>query len=479
MIGIAIVASAQTTLDALAKSTLPQREVKTDMGLTMQPEEKIRWMRDARIGMFIHWGLYAGPAKGEWYMERSSVPIDEYRRLAYAESGEQYFDASDYRPAEWMRLAKDMGARYTCLTTQHHDGYCLFESHYPTAFTSVQTHNRDFVRKYVEAAREAGMRVGLYKTLINWRHPGYYDVTGTDCKRNNFGYTTAAWHKEDARQMKEELFMQTRELCSNYGPIDYIFWDGGWLAQQGTDADAAYFWEPGLYTDPQNPWPVNPFFAMTDSVTGRQLGLMGMVRRLQPDLVANLRSGWCGDYLCDEGPKEVKGPIRQNLVEKCMSLTWQWGYTTETEDIGKLFPLSQIIRTCADCMVRDMCFLINVGPDRHGHIPDAAQRRLREFGQWTAANAPAIYGTRGGPWQPVDGQYGFTYCDNMLYVFFLGGYTDDTFSLPELPKGMKARHAYMLDSGQNVALRQKGQTVTLTHLLLKNDEVTVVAVEFK
>jgi alpha-L-fucosidase len=455
-----------------------QREIKADMGLQMQPEEKIQWMRDARIGMFIHWGLYAGPAKGEWYMEKNGVSINEYRRLAYAESGGQYFDASDFYPADWMQLAKDMGARYTCLTAQHHDGYCLFESHYPTAFTSVQTHNRDFVREYVEAARGAGMRVGLYKTLINWRHPGYYDVTGTDCKRNNFGYTTAAWHKEDARQMKEELFMQTRELCSNYGKIDYIFWDGGWLAQQGTDASASYFWEPGLYTDPQNEWPVNPIFAMTDSLTGRQLGLMGMVRQLQPDLVANLRSGWCGDFLCEEGPSEVKGQIRQNLVEKCMSLTWQWGYTTDTEDASKLFSLSQIVRICADCMVRDMCFLINVGPDRHGHIPDAVQGRLREFGQWTHTNAEALYGTRGGPWQPVDGQYGFTYSGNKLFVYFLGGYTEDSLTLPPLPEGIKVRRATLLSTGERLGVKQRGLSVSLSGLPLPHGQVAVVKIEF-
>ena len=113
------------------------------------------------------------------------------------------------------------------------------------AFTSKQTHNCDFVKEYVDACRKAGLKVGLYKTLINWRYPGYYDVTGTDCKPNKFGYTTAAWHKENARLMKEELYCQTKELMTNYGKIDLLYWDGGWLAQQGSDADAAYFWESG------------------------------------------------------------------------------------------------------------------------------------------------------------------------------------------------------------------------------------------
>lgn len=455
----------------------PIREVRTDLGLQMQSDEKIQWMRDARIGMFIHWGLYAGPARGEWVMHKDSMSIEEYRRLAYPESGEMYFDARDYNPTAWMQLACDMGARYVNLTTQHHDGYCLFESHYPTAFTSKQTHNRDFVREYVEAARAAGLRVGLYKTLINWRHPGYYDVRGTGCARNTFGYTTAAWHREDARQMKEELYCQTKELCSNYGKIDQIFWDGGWLAERGTDADAAYFWEPGMWTDPQNEWLVNPLFAMTDSATGRQLGLMGMVRQLQPDVVVNLRSGWCGDYTCEEGGAEVKGKIRQGVVEKCMSVTRAWGYTSDAEDPSRVRSLSDIKRICSDCMVRDMCFLINVGPDRHGHIADAVQQRLRDFGRWTKANAPAIYGTRGGPWQPVDGQYGFTYKDNCLYIYFLGGYTETSFTLPPFEKGLKARNATLLATGERVKLSQKGQTATLKGLNLPKEDVTIVCVE--
>lgn len=207
---------------------------KTDFEVKQQSDSAMQWMHDAKIGMFIHWGLYAGPARGEWNMNTKGIKPEEYRKLAYAESGDQYFDASLYNPKQWMDVARSMGARYTVLTTMHHDGYALFDSHYMNAFSSRQTLNRDLVREYVDACRNSGMRVGLYKTLINWRYPGYYDVTGTDCKPNKFGYTTAAWHKENARLMKEELYSDTRTLMTEYGKIDMIFWDGGWQSRAAT-----------------------------------------------------------------------------------------------------------------------------------------------------------------------------------------------------------------------------------------------------
>ncbi len=376
-----------------------------------------------------------------------------------------------------MALAREAGFRYTNFTTQHHDGFALFESHYPTAFTSHQTHNRDFVREYVDAARKAGMHIGLYKTLINWRYPGYYDVTGTDCQPNKFGYRTEAWHKENARIMKEELYCQVQELMSNYGKIDQLFWDGGWLAQKGSDADGAFFWEPGKYLDPNNSWPVNPLFQLKDSLTGQPLGLMGMVRQLQPDIVCNLRSGWCGDYTCEEGGADVKGPIRNGIVEKCMTITPAWGYTTASEDPAHITPLSRIQRICADCMIRGMCFLINVGPDRHGRIPEPVAHRLREFGQWTRTHAPAIYGTLGGPWQPVDGQYGFTWQGKKLFIWFLGGYTDPHFTLPPLPQGIKVRRAYTLEGMHPIKFNQKRQTVSLYNVSPSSQKITVVAID--
>ncbi len=146
--------------------------------------------------------------------------------------------------------------KYMCLTARHHDGFALFDSHFTNAFTSVQTLHRDLVGEYVKACRAAGLRVGLYFSPIDWRYPGYYDVTGTNCAKNTWGYQTAAWHKENADVMKNEVYEEVRTLFQNYGKIDYVFWDGGWLAQQGSDRDAAFFWEPGKYRDPHNAWPV-------------------------------------------------------------------------------------------------------------------------------------------------------------------------------------------------------------------------------
>lgn len=457
---------------------MPKREIKTELDLSMQPDEKIQWMRDARIGMFIHWGLYAGPGVGEWYMENKGVSIEEYRKLAYPESGEWYFDAKNFNPKKWAELAKKAGTKYVCLTTQHHDGYALFDSHYMNAFTSKQTHNRDFVKEYVDACREEGLRIGLYKTLINWRYPGYYDIYGNDCKPNKFGYTTATWHKENARQMKEELYCTVKELVTNYGKIDMIFWDGGWISQQGSDADGAPFWESGKYMNADNEWKIDSMFIDREESTGKPLGIMGIVRKYQPDIVTNPRTGWIGDYTCEEGGGEVRGSIRKGVVEKCFSLTPGWGYNRNADESGNIKSLKEIKRLCSDCMVRDMVTLINVGPDRHGDIPQKVVDRLNEFGEWTNKVGEAIYGTRGGPWQPVDGKYGFTHKDNTVYIYFLGGYTSDIFQMPAVDKGIKAKDAYVVGTNQKVKLKQKGNYITLSEISPEKDDITIIAIKF-
>lgn len=458
---------------------LAQRVPKTDLGIAQQSNSKMEWLLDAKFGMFIHWGLYAGPAKGEWYMENNGINPDEYRKLAYPESGDQYFAADKFNAGEWAGLAKEAGMKYMCMVTQHHDGYALFESKAMDAFTSKQTHNRDFVKEYVDACRNHGLKVGLYKTLINWRYPGYYDVTGTDCKPNKFGYRADASHKGNARLMKNELYCQIRELVTNYGHIDIMFWDGGWLGQQGSDADGAYFWESGDFLDPNNDWPVEPSFRDLDEGTGKPLGVMGMVRKYQPNVIVNARTGWMGDFKSEEGGHPVTGPIRsEDVWEKCMTMAPGWGYTPAHDDSTKVIGCGGVKRMLADCVIRNISLLLNVGPDRHGEISKTEQDVLRQTGRWLEQVGDAVYGTRGGPWNPKDGEYGYAYKGNTIYIYLLNGFDGKEFKLPALDKGQEIVRAYSVTDGDKINFKANIDKETVLSGFAKSDPaVTILAVE--
>lgn len=199
--------------------------------------------------------------------------------------------------------------------------------------------------------RTAGLRVGLYYSPLSWRYPGYYDVRGTNCLPNKWGYFTDPAHKENARIMKNEVYQQVKELVTQYGKIDDLWWDGGWLGQTGTDADAAFFWEPGKFRDPSNEWPVDSAYSETDSATGKPLGLTGLVRKHQADIVT-----------------------------------------------------------------------------RTGAVPADQAAAVRKVGSFLSTCGQAVYGTRGGPWEPVEGQYGYTSKDNIFYIHLLPGYNGTSFT---------------------------------------------------
>ncbi|MEZ0110601.1 alpha-L-fucosidase [Catenulispora sp. EB89] len=357
---------------------VPLRIPKLDQGMWQQPDATIQWLRDTRLGMFIHWGVYAGPAHGEWYMHSAAITPAAYQNFV-TQSSPQQFTADACRPADWARLAQQLGAGYTVLTARHHDGFALWPSSYPLSWNAGQAPlKRDFVREYVAAVRAAGLRVGLYYSPINWRYPGYYDVTGTDPA-----------HRENARLMKEEVYQCVKELVTQYGALDDFWWDGGWLAEQGTDADASFFWEPGRYRDSGNGWPVDAAYGATETGTGLPLGLTGLVRQSQPTATATPRSGWIGDYDVDEGGAVPTGRLRSgHLVQKDVQ--------------------------------------------RRQHLGPNQAALMQQLGTFMKANGEAVYNTRGGPWDPVDGQYGFTFSTNTVYVHLLPGYSGSTFTTPAL-----------------------------------------------
>lgn len=342
--------------------------------------EQMQWWQDAKFGMFIHWGLYAIEGKGEWAMFNNKIPAEEYAKLA------DRFNPQQFDAAVWAKTAKDAGMKYMVLTARHHDGFALWNS--PASyghFTSFETSaHRDFIKEYTDVCRKAGLGVGIYYSPMDWRFPGYFAPTELP---------------ENATLMKKQGYGQVEELVKNYGKIDILWYDGGWLAHKGTDADAAWFWEP--------------------------VKLNKMVRSYQPDVVISPRSGWEGDFQCNEGGVKIQGPIINTPWEKCLNLNQvSWGYSPDQN----LMSLKEIIVMLVNTVDRGGNVLLNVGPDAQGVIPETHIALLKEVGDWLQKYGESIYGTRPGPFEPIDEVYGTVQKNNLIYVHLLS--VGNTLQLP-------------------------------------------------
>ncbi|MET1004799.1 MAG: alpha-L-fucosidase, partial [Propionibacteriaceae bacterium] len=262
------------------------------------------WFTHDRLGMFVHWGLYSLGARHEWVMQRERTPVEDYERYA------DYFEADLYDPTAWARAAVDAGMTYVVLTTKHHEGFCLFDSAL-TDYKSTNTpYGKDAVAEFVTAVRAAGLKVGFYHSLIDWHHPDFtIDIVhprrgDTDIAEQNAG--------KDFARYREYLHGQVRELLTNYGTIDYLFFDFSY-PQLGHDEGL-----PGKGADD---W---------DSPT-----LLALVRELQPDIIVNDRLDLPGDLVTPEqyqpsGPMVLHGePV---VWEACQTLNGSWGYDRDNSD---------------------------------------------------------------------------------------------------------------------------------------------------
>jgi alpha-L-fucosidase len=417
-------ARAQTLTDeqrSAAKTANADPTVAPDLLL---PDRDIAWWRDAKFGVFVHWGLYAIPAKGEWHMFNDKVSPEDYAKLA------GQFNPQHYDPEAWAKLARSAGAKYMVMTARHHDGFALWNSpasygHFDAMHAAA---HRDLIAPYVKAVRHEGLRVGLYYSPLDWRFPAYFHPKELP---------------DNAALFKRQTYAQVEELMRNYGRIDILWWDGGWLAHKGTDADAAWFWEPDK--------------------------LNRMVRRYQPKIVINPRSGWQGDYDVSEGPSPITGPIRARPWEKTFSLNGGgWGYTPEDH----IMTTDQVVRLLSDAAVRNGNVLANVGPDKDGVVPPKQTATLKGVGLWLNRHGRAVYGTRPGPLQPVDGVYGTTTAGGSVFVHIVGWPADDL-SLPLSGKVAGARNlsgdAVRWTAGANgltlsVPPASRGPAVTIVEL---------------
>lgn len=349
-------------------------------------EKRTKWFTEARFGMFIHWGLYAIPARGEWVRSYEQMSKEDY--MKYFEE----FDPVDYDPKKWAKAAKDAGMKYVVLTAKHHDGFCLFDTK-TTDFKATNTKcGRDLIAEYVEAVRAEGLKVGLYYSIIDWYHedyPHYGDMHHP--MRNKPEYSNEG---RDFDRYLKYMHEQVRELCTNYGKLDILWFDFSY--GEGENAMRGEKW--------------------------KATELISMVRELQPDVIIDNRlevSGegfgslaecnptpYHGDFVTPEQivpPYGLKDKEGRDLVwESCVTMNENWGYS-EFDNLFK--PAPMLIKNLVDCVSKGGNLILNVGPDAKGNIPEKSMEILGEIGRWMKKNGNSIYGCgKSGLPKPDDGR---------------------------------------------------------------------------
>jgi alpha-L-fucosidase len=332
-----------------------------------QKTQRMKWWTDARFGMFIHWGLYALPARHEWVKNNERLTNEQYQKYF------EMFNPDLYDPHEWAKMAKAAGMKYVVLTAKHHEGFCLFDSKY-TDYKSTNTpYGKDLIKEYVEAFRAEGLKVGFYYSLIDWHHPDY-TIDSNHPQRQNSDTAYARLNKgRDMNKYREYIKNQVRELLTNYGEISVIWFD---------------FSFPGKNGKSRADW---------DSEN-----LLKLARSLQPGIIVDDRldlkdveGGW--DFVSPEQVKVAKWPEyngKQVPWETCQTFSGSWGYYRD-ENTWKSTP--QLLELLIESVSKGGNLLLNVGPTARGVFDFRAQDRLKSMGEWMKYNNRSIYGCTEAP----------------------------------------------------------------------------------
>lgn len=365
-----------------------------------QKLQRLAWWQEARFGMFIHFGLYALPARHEWFKTKERIGEEHYQ-LYFDHFNPDRFDAK-----KWAKAAKDAGMKYVVLTSKHHEGFCLWDSQVTDYKITNTPFKRDLIKEYVEAFRAEGIKVGFYYSLIDWHHPDFTvdmvhprrDGNMWD-KKSGMGEKVAALNRgRDMARYRQYMKDQVTELLTNYGKIDIIWFDFSYPQVGGKGCDD---WDSE--------------------------GLLKLAKRLQPQIIIDNRldlpdyeDGW--DFLTPEQNREETVPTfagRAMPWETCQTFSGSWGYYRDEKTWKSDY---QCIEQLIDTVSKGGNVIMNVGPTARGEFDDRALSRLAGYGKWLAANGRSIYGCGPAPAEfvaPEGTKLTYNAKTNRLYIHVL------------------------------------------------------------
>jgi alpha-L-fucosidase len=432
----------------LALSSLPRAARAAEPGLDPyasetreQRDARMKWWREARFGMFIHWGAYSvleGEYNGirsrrgaEWIMEWANIPRVDYEKVVAR------FNPVKFNAAEWVKLAKDAGMQYVVITSKHHDGFSVYDSKVSDYDIIDSTpYKKDPMKELAAECKRQGLKFCFYYSIVDWHHPtAYVEREGRDPTAGNRTTKLKPGGKEEyVKYMKEQL----RELVTGYDPAVLWFdgeWQDWWTAEDGKD-------------------------------------LYAYLRAMKPDLIINNRVGRArkgldgvnkegeeavGDFVTPE-QRIPAGGLPGVDWESCMTLNGTWGYKHYDQDWKSS---ETLIRNLIDIASKGGNYLLNVGPTGDGEIPPETISRLLEMGQWMKAYGGAIYGTTATPFaEPLP--FGrATMKGKQVFLFVFDWPTDGKVRTPKLDRKVKGARLMPSATAVDVRFTQDDASVTI------------------
>ena len=408
------------------------QEQETEPASTVETS-KMDWWREARFGMFIHWGLYAVPAGeyqgqrtdriGEWIMHHLQIPIKEYEQFA------GQFNPVKYDADQWVQIAKQAGMKYIVITSKHHDGFCLWDSDVTEwDIIDASPFKRDILKELADACEKEGIRLCFYHSIMDWHHPDAQAINEPDYNQRDPKYINPNFE----RYYQNYLKLQVKELMTGYGDIGVMWFDGEWIPDYTTEMGKELY-EEIMANDPD--------MIINNRVDKGRKGMEGLTKE--------------GNFVGDFGTPEQEIPD-QGIAgvdwESCMTMNDTWGFK-HFDNNWKTAEM--LIRNLIDIASKGGNYLLNVGPTAEGEIPQASIDRLQAMGEWMEINGNAIYGTQASPYaKPEWGR--FTKKGDQVFAHIFEWPTSLQVSVADQDAAFTSAHLLTKDGPSSLSLEKQG-----------------------